>query len=388
MRKVLGALALAIGGLSVLSACEMVPAHVEPRDIDDAMARELFKTVCKGLEMKDDDTRRYAAERLTEVPEESSTECTCEYAWSPEKHTWDEAILEGLQSTERDDLVQCFLPALDDPAIEDKKGLIAALGRTRGESVLPKLKGIVANSGEDVEVRTTALKGLGGTKDAEAVEIMVKLLTSDDDEAIRAAAASALVGQVDQPVVDALVGAVTEDDSGVVRAAALKTVRGLNLPESDEMICRAMLEDESPEVRSQAILNYKGTKRDEAVACLRKKAFQVEEDPGVRASLMTVLKSSPNQGSADILCDAIPHYMKSYIEDSSPEKVTGADICQAQNDRDWERSYECFEKALRHRGAWSCKGQQYVAAWFREVGGKPYVPRCKGDEGYGEVVFQ
>ena len=384
MRKVLGALV----GVFVLSACEMVPAHVEPRDVDDAMARELYKTVCKGLEMKDDDTRRYAAERMIEVPPEDSTECMCEYAWSAEKHTWDAAILEGLQSTERDDLVQCFLPALDDPAIEDKNGLVAALGRTRGESVLPKLKSLAADSGEEVEVRTTALRGLGGTKDAEAVQIMTKLLSDDGDETVRAAAASALVGQVDQPVVDALVVAVTDDESGVVRAAALKTVRGLNLPESDEMNCKAMLEDPSPDVRSQAILNYKGTKRDAAVACLRKKAFQVEEDPGVRSSLITVLKSSPNQGAADILCDAIPHYMKSYIEDSSPEKVPGTDICQAQNDRDWERSYECFEKALRSKGAWSCKGQQYVAAWFREVGGKPYVPRCKGDEVYGEVVFQ
>ncbi len=194
MRKLLGALC----GVLSLSACEMVPAHVESRDVDDAMARELYKTVCKGLEMKDADTRRYASERLTEVPEESSTECMCEYAWSAEKHTWDEAILGGLQSTERDDLVQCFLPALDDPAIEDKKGLIAGLGRTRGDSVLPSLKSIVADSTEDPEVRATALKGLGGTKDAEAVVLMTKLLTDDGDESIRAAAASALVGQVDQ----------------------------------------------------------------------------------------------------------------------------------------------------------------------------------------------
>lgn len=388
MRNLLGALCLFLGGVFILSSCEMVPPHVEPRDIDDAMARELFKTVCKGLEMKDDDTRRYAAERMTEIPEEDSTECVCTYAWSAEKHTWDASILEGLQSTERDDLVQCFLPALDDPAIEDKTGLIAALARTRGPSVLPRLKSISANGAEDVEVRITALEGLGGTSDAEAVQIMTKLLSGESDEAIRAAAATALVGQVDQQVVDALVLATTDDESGVVRAAALKTVRGLNLPESDQMICRAMLEDPSPEVRRQAILNYKGTKRDAAVACLRKKAFQVEEDPTVRSALITVLKSSPNEGAADILCDAIPHYMKSYITDARPEKIPGTDICQAQNDRDWERSYECFSKAQRSKGAWSCHGKQYVAGWFEAVGGKPYVPRCKGDEGYGEVVFQ
>lgn len=382
-------LMLALAGLFGLTACEMPPpAHVEPRDIDDAFAREMYKTVCKGLEMKDDDTRRYAAERLTEVPEDRSTECLCEYAYDAEKHTFDSAILDGLKSTERDDLVQCFMVALDDGAVEDRLGLVAGLGRTRGASVKPRMSQIAQDSSEPDEVRVQALTVLGGSQDAGHVDMMRGLLTSEGPEAVRAAAAESLVGQKDQPTVDALVAAVTGDDSGAVRAAALKTVRGLNLPESDEMICKAMLEDPAPEVRRQAIMSYKGTKRDEAVACLRDKAFTEEEDGGVRSALITVLKSSPNENAPKVLCDAIPFYMKTYIKDAGPENVTGTDLAQAQNDRDWEGSYDCFAKAMRNTSGWSCHGKKYVAAWYREVGGKPHVPRCKGDEGYGEVVFQ
>ncbi len=210
--------------------------------------------------------------------------------------------------------------------------------------------------------------------------MMRGLLQSDEPDEVRAAAAESLVGQKDQTTVDALVAAVTGDSSGIVRAASLKTVRGLNLPESDEMICKAMLEDEAPEVRRQAIMSYKGTKRDEAVACLREKAFTVEEDGSVRGALITVLKSSPNDNAPAVLCDAIPFYMKTYIEDAGPENVPGTDLAQAQNDRDWENSYDCFAKAMRNTGGWSCHGKKYVAAWYREVGGTAYLPNCPGYE--------
>ncbi len=374
--------------LATFTACELTPTHVEPSDIDDAMARELYKTVCKGLEMKDPDTRKYASSKLDEIDQPLSAECMCEYAWDAEKHSWDDAILNGLEGSERDDLVACFLPALDDGAIDKRLELVTALGKTRAPSIPGRMKTLALDSGESTEVRSQAVSTFGGTADAGAVSMLVELMQGQGETAVRAAAAAALVGQNDPDTVAALVDAVSNDAEGDVRAAALKTVRGLRLPESDQMICKAMLEDPSPAVREQAILSYKGTKRDAAVDCLRKKAFQEEPEGSVRTALLTVLKSSPNKNAPKILCDAIPFYMKTYITDSSPEKVPGTDIATAQNDRDWENSYDCFAKALKNTGGWSCKGKQYVSAWYREVGGKPYVPRCKGDEGFGEVVFQ
>ena len=56
--------ALFAAALLALAGCEITPSYVESVDIDDAMARNHFKTVCKGLEMKDDDTRRYATTKL------------------------------------------------------------------------------------------------------------------------------------------------------------------------------------------------------------------------------------------------------------------------------------------------------------------------------------
>jgi hypothetical protein len=374
--------------LATFTACELTPTHVEPSDIDDAMARELYKTVCKGLEMKDPDTRKYASSKLDEIDEPLSAECMCEYAWSAEKHTWDDAILNGLEGSERDDLVACFLPALEDPSIDKRLELVTALTKTRASSIPGRMTTLATDTSEPSDIRSQAISSFGGTPDADTVKMLVGLLQNEGDTTVRAAAAAALVGQNDEVTVAALVDAVSNDADGEVRAAALKTVRGLRLPESDEMICKAMLEDESPAVRKQAIMSYKGTKRDEAVACLRKKAFQEETDGDVRSALLTVLKSSPNKNAPAILCDAIPFYMKTYITDNSPEKVPGTDIAAAQNDRDWENSYDCFGKALNNKSGWSCKGKQYVAAWYREVGGKPHVPRCQGDEGFGEVVFQ
>ena len=81
-------------------------------------------------------------------------------------------------------------------------------------------------------------------------------------------------------------------------------------------------------------------------------------------------------------------WVRLYVKDKVAYEIEGGDIVRAQNDRDWQGSYDCFQKALRSRGAWSCHGQQYVAHWFRTMGGKTFVPRCAGDEGYGEVTFE
>ena len=57
-----------------LMSCELTPSHVTGADIDDAFARRQYKTVCKGLDMADDDVRRYATTRLEEIGDEMAVE--------------------------------------------------------------------------------------------------------------------------------------------------------------------------------------------------------------------------------------------------------------------------------------------------------------------------
>ena len=94
--------ALFAAALLALAGCEITPSYVESVDIDDAMARNHFKTVCKGLEMKDDDTRRYATTKLKEITDPISQECVCQFVGQG-KHGWDDAIADGLTGTDRDD---------------------------------------------------------------------------------------------------------------------------------------------------------------------------------------------------------------------------------------------------------------------------------------------
>ncbi len=376
--------------LTALFACDMTPPTVEGRDIDDAVAMGKLKTVCKGLEMKDDEVRRYAASRLEEVTDPDAAACVCEWAVD-DQGRWDEAILKGLTGSERDDMVGCFVSVLDDPTAERSLELVVALSDTRAPSVSPKFQALAKDTSRDSALRARALAYFQGNTDAATLELLRGLLTDDGDATVRAAAAEALVGQKGDDERAALLAAAKGDADGVVRAAALKAVKRAGGEEADAMVCDAMMNDDSPAVRTAAILSLKGTRREPIVACLKDRAFAEEEDDGVRESLLKVLESSPTDAAAAVLCDAIPFFVKTYVDKQHPTDMTGADIITAQNDRDWERSYECVQKALRSRGAYTCKGSQYVGAWFRELGGEAYVPKCPGDEdlgGGGEVSFE
>ncbi len=89
------------------AGCDIPPSFVENSDIDAAMARSSFATVCKGLEMKEAATRSYAAMKLKSVQEPIAAECVCSFVVEG-KHGWDPAIADGLKGTPRDDLAGCF----------------------------------------------------------------------------------------------------------------------------------------------------------------------------------------------------------------------------------------------------------------------------------------
>ena len=367
-----------------LTACEMTPTTVEMSDVDDGMARELYKTVCKGLEMKDEDVRTYASENLQDVEDPKAQACYCERVWRNDE--LDLPIARGLIASARDDMVECTLPALDGANVspEDKLALVDILIKSNSKVADDKLVELARDS-SDIETRVLAISSIGGTDDASEISLLHDLLGNDEPK-VRKAAAAALVGQKGDETHELLFKAAADDADGEVRAEALSTLKGVKAEGIDGLLCTAMMEDESPAVRKQAVLSLKGTKKKENLACIKKRAMTEETDPDVRVAILKTLRA--NDKSWPILCDAIPFYMKTYIDEQGPESVPGADIAKAQNDVDWNNSYACFQKALRNRRGWSCKGHQYVAAWFEAVGGKTHVPACEGDENFGVVSFQ
>ena len=367
---------LTLAGLT-LAGCEVVPNYVENGDIDDAMAREHYKTVCKGLEMKDAKTRTYATGKLKEITDPIAQQCLCANIGAG-KDGWDAAIAEGLTGTDRDELASCFADLVVTGSIQKREEAVVALTRIPADAARQAMGAIATDAAATPDVRIRALKGIAG--DDRFTEQLLGLLAADAAAPVRAAAATGLSGIPDDAVITALVKAYESDEDGAVRGEALISLKKSGHPKADEMVCKAMMDDPSPDVRTRAIGAFRGTKRVEAVACLRTRALKFEENGAVREQLLKVLKSSPKQEAADVLCDAIPFFMRSYVKEALPDRIPGTDIVKYQNDRDWERSYECLQKAYNARGGYACPAQMYVGHWFREVGGNSYVPKCPAIE--------
>jgi len=359
-----------------LLGCDMTPNFVDTKDIEQATARGAWPTVCRGLEMSEDRIRRYATEQLwkNKAPADAMA-CICEQL-PEEGGGWDAAIAEGLEGLKDDTIAQCFGALVKNPALSKRTEAVVAFSKMAAPSTRSILAEIATQDG-DIESRIRATEAIGG--DHEQKDALMGLLRHED-EGLRAAAASGLGGHKDRPIVDALIQVATEDASGKVRAAALVAVKQSGSSKAQDMVCKAMLEDDAPEVREAAVRSFKGTRRDSAVKCLREKALKEETSPEVRDALLAVLKSSPNDNAALVLCDAIPFWMRTYVKDDIPDKIPGTMIVKTQNDRDWERSYECFERAYRQSSGYSCFAKMHVGLWLREVGGKNYVPSCPGYE--------
>ncbi len=301
--------------------------------------------------------------------------CICDHIGTAEGG-WDAAIAEGLIGLKDDKIVGCFADLVKKKDLPKRTEAVVALAQTSAPIARAALAEIAAAEGE-VEARARAAEAIGGNP--EYKEALMGLLGHENKQ-LRAAAAKGLGGHKDKPIVNALIELATKDKEGEVRAAALVAVKSSGASKAQDMVCKAMIEDESPIVRMAAVRSFKGTKRESAIECLRKKAFIEETDAGVRDALLSVVKSSPKDSAAAILCDAIPYWMRTYVKTDIPDKIPGTMIVKTQNDRDWERSYECFERAYKKSTGYSCFAKMHVGLWFREVGGKPYVPSCPGYE--------
>lgn len=361
--------------LSLLFACEVPPSSVEAADVDNALARKHYKTMCVGLKMSDESLRTYTVERLRTIVDDDgiaiAEACVCE-AVPHEHHGWDRAVIAGLRGKKGDGMVDCFAELVKQPDLKDRQDAINALALIPAPIARSTLADIAVDTGASGDARARAIKAIGPVADFRGQ--MISLL-KDPDAAVRAAAAEALgEGEKNGDAKKALKDAVSDEDA-LVRAAVLSALKKLSGVAADEMLCDAMMNDPDATVREAAVLSFKGTKRGAAIKCIRDRAFAAEESSAVREAMLTVLKSSSSPDAAAILCDAIPFWVKTYLKEDIPDKIPGTDIVRAQNDRDWEKSYECVSRALRAGGA-SCYGKMYLGYWMNELGGTGYIPAC------------
>ncbi len=315
------------------------------------------------------------------IEEPIAAECVCEHIYRED--VWDKAVASGLKGAKRDDMVTCLADVLDDPRLDREIELVAALKLT-GAPVVPDRLYAYAQRAEDPKARALAVSGLLGSTDPERIEFMLDKLANDASPDVRIAALKALKGQDSPAVAAAWRKAYAEDDDGVVRLEALRLIAEGKPEDRDELICSSIMDDPAPDVRMAAIGMYKGTKREPALECLRKRTFTEEPDSKVRAKLLEILKSSRSDEAEDMLCELVPVWLSQHAADEMSHSAAtdelqvepGLRVMEAQNDRDYERSYECAHRAYAQRGKMDCLGKAYLTMWVNTLGGKAARPGC------------
>jgi hypothetical protein len=374
---------MAFGVFVTVPACNPTPDFVDANDVGAAFTLGRYATVCRGLAMRDDWTREYSAGKLVPVSEPIAAECVCDNAIDAETGAWDASILRGIAGSTRDDFADCFVPALDNPATENRTELIKGLIATSAPNVTERFMSLLDDTKESGALRAHILATVALCENDASKDRFLNMLQNDPAAEIRSAIATEMICDDSEQAFAILLAVSQNDADGTVRSAALSTVDRKNAKAAYETVCNALLKDESPEVRKTAAELFRGPKKKGAKgkresACLRKKAFQVEDDTDVRSALLTALKRSPRQDAADVLCDAIPFWVEKYVDNVHPDRMEGTDIIGTQNNRDFVNTPKCLRRAYDRRGRYSCKGKQYVAAWAREVGLQVHVPKCDG----------
>jgi len=192
---------LLAGALSLLVACDIPPKHIDQQGVEQAIAKGRFKSACKGLEMKDDETRTYTAQMLAKmVKDPIAKECVCANI-ADEEDGYDMAIIQGLDDTKRDDLVSCFADLVKKPDLKNRTDAIKKLARFKTESAKSTLAGLASEAGVDPEARVAAMNTMSGV---DHKDLFLKILTSDPEAPARAGAASRLNGVKGDDVVAAL----------------------------------------------------------------------------------------------------------------------------------------------------------------------------------------
>ncbi len=358
--------AVAIALSTLLLACETpAPQFVSKADLDRAHTLNDVRAICVGLTMKDDDTREYAALKLKDYKDEGAS-CLCQHL--TRDGTWDPAVLSGLANATDDHRVGCVADALDDATLKDRAGLAKAMLKVKAPKVHARLV-VAANSDTDPEVQAAALPALRGTRDPKEQEMLISGLKRGG--AWGANAAMDLAGN--PAATEALRDAVKTGDPPT-KAAALVAYRDLKLEDFPDVACGAMA-DADPGVRVAAIRAVDVFRNPKILACLRDHVMTVEPDVNVRTALLEVLDKNAAPEASQILCDAIPFWVKTYVTDTAPTLQSDLDIVYYQNDRDYERSLECATAAFNKGGYTEC-GKAYLGARVNEFGGKVHYKAC------------
>ncbi len=371
--------------LCLLASCVLAPTRVQEADIDQGLALGAYNVVCKGLEMEEDHIRSYATTKFHAVQDPEALECVCAHIYRDGQ--WDLAVAQGLKASKRDDMVTCLADVLDDPGLDREVELVAALKNT-GARIVPDRLYAYARRAKDPKARALAVSALIGTTEQERISFLLDSLANDAAPQVRSAAAQALSGQEGEQIQAALRRALAEDSDGAVRLQTLQMLNRARVEDRDELICSAIMDDPAPEVRITALGMYKGTKREPALACLKKRAFTPEEDGEVREKLLEILQSSMADEAAGILCDLVPYFLEHYAADDIIYKIPGMLVMEAQNERDWRSSLACAQKANAQRARYDCYGKQYIAHWVNELGGKAWPPPCPKTDGDAAVYKQ
>lgn len=352
--------------LALLLACEPpTPSFVDRTMIEEAYRRGDNYIICAGLKMEDDSTRGIAAETLATLS--SPEACLCEGLTRDGR--WDLPIVRGLQKGTEDTHVGCAGTLLDDPKQPERAELVKLLAQIKVPAVEARLM-TAAKSDPDPSVRGAAMAVLRPAKNPDALALVTAAL-ADSEASVRAGAARALLG-VDAAAPQLQAAAADPDPS--VRSAVLTSLRGMPGVPFADYACPALRTDPDPTVRATAATAMKGSKDEGLLTCLRAHMLEQEDDAFVRGAMLAALRGTSGPGSASILCDAIPFWVKTYIGEDKPEREGPSDIIFAQNDRDFERSYECVQRALKG-GYRTCEQKFYVNDWFHELGGKNAAPR-------------
>jgi hypothetical protein len=169
--------------------------------------------------------------------------------------------------------------------------------------------------------------------------------------------------------------AAAADPDPTVRGAVLTALRGMPGVPFADYACPALRTDSDPSVRATAAAAMKSSKDPGLMSCMRAHMLEREDDPFVRSAMLASLRGTSGADSASILCEAIPFWVHTYIGEDHPEREGPSDIIFAQNDRDFNNSYDCVQKALKAGGYKTCEQRFYVNDWFHELGGKNAVPR-------------
>jgi len=363
--------------LALLLGCQVVPRRIEDTsEVDKFLSQQNFASACVGLENDDDPAlRTYTAQQLERFEMKAvPRKCLCAGLYDAEEHEADLPIAMGLQNTKRDDLAKCLAPALTDPEVLNPDAVAVALGAIGAPAGFEALEAVVSSDAAP-EVRAAAARALKPS--SRARHTLIEAVLGDPDPTVRAAAAEGLEGKAQKEVVAAIGKVLDEDTDNEVRAVALRSLMVAKAPGALKKVCRTLMEDEDATMREGAARALHGTKRAAGIECLKRRLLDNEPIPTVRTAVMESLGASPSDKAADALCDLIHPMMKLYVTDKIAEETQGVDIVKFQNNRDYERSWECVEKA-RKRGGLSCYARNHLGRWNNDLGGKASRPWCPG----------